>query len=324
MSNELSAPTPPEDRSASLALLIATLFWGASFTWAKAAGERVLHAAGLPPGAALGPILVLGWRFIVAGILWIILFPRARRGWSAASVTRTLIIGVPLGIGMMSQHLGLDRTSEAVAAFLTSLTIIFVPLMMTIALRKPPRATMWIGVITAAVGIYLMTGPTPRGFGWGELFGLFASILFSIYILAVNALTPLDDPIRLTAGQFFVAGFISLFTCLFVKGGEQVMLSRQAVTLVLAKNVVWSFSLLVIFATLGAYGILNRFQPRVDATRAALIYMVEPVFASAFAWWMTGRGLQRAGLIGAALILLANLVVELLAARTRVKIVVLD
>ena len=324
MSQESSASIPHDERNASLALLLATFFWGAAFTWAKAAGERVLRDGGLPPGAALGPMLILGWRFLLAGVLWTILFPRARRGWSMASVRRTLIIAVPLGVGMISQHLGLDRTSEAVAAFLTSLTIIFVPLLMTIALRKPPAATMWIGVLTAGVGIYLMTGPTPSGFGRGEVFGLGAAILFSFYILAVNALMPQDDPMRLTAGQFFVAGFIALAACVFVEGGHRIMFSPQIATLVFSRDVVVNLALLVVVPTVGAYGLLNYFQPRVDATRAALIYMVEPIFASAFAWYMTGRGLEKAGLIGAALILIANLVVELLAARTRVKVVVLD
>ena len=36
-----------------LALLTATLAWGGSFTWAKAAGDGVNHAAGLPSDALL-------------------------------------------------------------------------------------------------------------------------------------------------------------------------------------------------------------------------------------------------------------------------------
>jgi drug/metabolite transporter (DMT)-like permease len=324
MTTEQSAPPSTENRKAAMALLIATFFWGAAFTWAKVAGEHVLRDAQLPPGSVLGPVLILGWRFLLAGVLWLIIFPKARRGWSIASVKRTLIIGLPLGFGMILQHLGLDRTSEAVAAFLTSLTIIFVPLVMTIALRKPPAATMWIGVITAGVGIYLMTGPTPTGFGRGEVLGLGAAIVFTFYILSVNALMPLDSAARLTVGQFIVSGVICMATCLFVEGGRRVMLSPQIATLVFSKDVVINLCLLVIVPTIGAYGLLNYFQPLVDPTRAALIYMVEPIFASAFAWWMTGRGLEKTGLIGAALILIATLVVELLAARTREKVIVLD
>ena len=59
----------------TLGLLLATLAWGGSFTWAKAAGDGVNQAAGLASGALLGPILLLAWRFTAAGIFWLILFP---------------------------------------------------------------------------------------------------------------------------------------------------------------------------------------------------------------------------------------------------------
>ena len=85
----------PESRTAGqcrrqglpvLGLLLATLAWAGSFTWAKAAGDGVNQAAGLASGALLGPILLLAWRFTAAGIFWLILIPGARRHWSWASV----------------------------------------------------------------------------------------------------------------------------------------------------------------------------------------------------------------------------------------------
>ena len=68
--------------------------------------------------------------------------------------------------------LGLDRTSEAVSAFLTSLTVVFVPLLMVVIVRRPPRAALWLPVGLAALGIWLMTGAAPTGFGVGEVLGL--------------------------------------------------------------------------------------------------------------------------------------------------------
>ena len=56
---------------------------------------------------------------------------------------------------------------------------------------------------------------------------------------------------------------------------------------------------------------LNFFQPRVDPTRAALIYLVEPIFAAAYAYVATGRGLTGIGIVGAVLILVANVAVEM-------------
>src|SRR5439155_19859074 len=123
----LNYETPPKaatgKRAATLALLAATLFWGCGFTWAKQAGAAVNSLAGLPPGAPLGPIWLLALRFACAGALWMVIFPAARRGWSLKSVGRSAIAGAFLAAGLITQHLGLDRSSEAVTAFLTSLTI---------------------------------------------------------------------------------------------------------------------------------------------------------------------------------------------------------
>ena len=83
-------------------------------------------------------------------------------------IGRSIVLGAMLSCGMIVQHLGLDRTSEAVSAFLTSLTILFVPLILTLALRKPPAPVMWLGVVIATAGVWLMTGAAPSGFGVGE------------------------------------------------------------------------------------------------------------------------------------------------------------
>src|SRR5438874_2039358 len=123
---------------AVLALLLATVFWGIGFTWAKAAGERINERTGLPKGTALGPVLLLGVRFAAAAVLWLVLFPAARKGWSRRTIWRGAALGIILSAGLVSQHLGLDRTSEAVSAFLTNLTVIFVPLLMAMVSRKWP------------------------------------------------------------------------------------------------------------------------------------------------------------------------------------------
>src|SRR4051812_8710435 len=106
-------------RGAALALLGGTVFWGCGFTWAKAGGETINHALGAGDGAPIGPIFLLAIRFIFAAILWAILFPASRRGWSRKSFYNAAIIGGTVSVGLTTQHLGLDRTSEAVAAFLT-------------------------------------------------------------------------------------------------------------------------------------------------------------------------------------------------------------
>ncbi|MDB5330789.1 MAG: hypothetical protein JWP03_1940 [Phycisphaerales bacterium] len=312
-----SVPSSPRSaqRTAALALVLATFFWGSGFTWAKMGGEAVHRAAGLPDGSGFGPIFILAWRFTLAGVAWLVMFPAARRGWTWRSAARSGLIGGLLGFAIIVQHLGLDLTSEAVSAFLTSLTILFVPILMTVVLRKPPRPVLWLGVGVATAGVWLMTGATPAGFGRGEAMGLACSFAFGVYILVVNAIVPREVPWRITAGQFIVAGAMCFAACAFTPHGAA-NLRPAAMARILATPAVWqNVVLLAIFPTIAAFGLLTHFQPRLDATRAALIYLVEPIVAAAYAAVTVHHGLGWRAIEGAALILVANVMVELLSSR---------
>lgn len=310
------------------ALLIGTVFWGCGFTWAKAAGEAVQDAAGLPREAAFGPVFILAWRFLLASALWFVVFPASRRGWSKGGLNWAILIGVPLGGGLVVQHIGLDRTTEAVSAFLTSLTILFVPLLMMLVLRKPPRAVLWIGVALATAGVWLMTGAQPTGFGWGEILGIAAAFLFSLYILAVNAATARETPWRMVGAQFGITAFGCFIACACLRGGPA-NLHPAAMAHILSVRAVWlNLSFLTVFTTLVSFGLLTFFQPLLDPTRAALIYLAEPVFATLYAAFAVGHRAGWMTLAGAALILIANVVVEVLSARGDVgaeeKLVLID
>jgi drug/metabolite transporter (DMT)-like permease len=307
----------PGVRAAELALLFATLVWGSSFAWAKQGGDALNRLTGTGPNSPVGPLMLMGWRFLGAGILWVILFPRSRRGWSSASLLRGLLLGSLMGVGLVLQVLGLDRTSEAVSAFLTSLSIIWVPTIMTLALGRPPAMIFWAGVALAAAGVWLMTGAVPGGFGIGELLGLGCSVVFSVHIIALNGLLPRDDPFRMTAAQLLVAGLIPLLLVLFVPSGAAKFTHAVAFPVWAPREVWLNLVLLVLFPTLVSFGLMTFFQPRVDPTRAALIYLTEPIFAAIYAWIFVGRNLGKTELLGAALILAANAMVELVNVRSR-------
>ncbi len=68
--------------------------------------------------------------------------------------------------------------------------------------------------------------------------------------------------------------------------------------------------LLTLLPTLIAFALLNLFQPRIDPTRSALIYLMEPVAAAGYAYFAVGRTLHGIAIVGAVLILVANIVVE--------------
>ena len=297
----------------TLALLLATMAWGGSFTWAKAAGDGINQALGLPAGALMGPILLLAWRFTATGVLWLVLFPGARRGWSWPALGRSVLLGVLLWAGQTVQMLGLDRTSEAVNAFLTSLTVVFVPFLMMVVVRRPPRAPIWLAVSLAALGIWLMTGATPTGFGAGEMLGLACAVFFSAHMIALGEVARYDSPWQIGAGQFLSVGLGSAVTCLFVSHGP-VSLTLPSQWAIISSSQLWpQVVLLIVVSTMAAFGLMFYFQPQLDPSHAALIYLAEPIFAALYAYVATGKGLSAGALLGASLILAANALVELIA-----------
>jgi drug/metabolite transporter (DMT)-like permease len=273
----------------------------------------------------------LSLRFGLAAALWFLLFPAARRGWTRASASRALALGFLLWFPMTLQMLGLDRTSEAVSAFLTSLTIVFVPLAMTFVLGRPPRTRMWVAVAVAGSGIWLMTGAAPTGFGLGELLGLFCAVFFSAHLIALTHIMPKESVWRMGLGQFVVVGIGAGAVSLAV-GGAPAMAPAATWRILRASAgggvfgpasiggaaagaassaagaIGLHLAFVVVFSTMIAFGLTFAFQPRVTPTRAAIIYVAEPVFAALFAWLVAGRALSAVAGAGAALIILANAV----------------
>jgi drug/metabolite transporter (DMT)-like permease len=314
----MTETTENRQRTATVALLFATLFWGCGFAWAKTGGENVNRLAGLQQGAGVGPIWLLAIRFLTAGLIWLIVFPASRRGWTIRSVGRAAAAGSFLAAGLVVQHLGLDRGSEAVIAFLTSLTILFVPLIMTVVLRKPPAGVLWLGVALAVVGVWLMTGAGADGrFGVGEVLGVACAVLFSLHLISVNAILGGDSAARMTAGQFLTVGVLCAIACCFVERGAASLAPSRAIELILSPGVTFNLAMMILFVTLGAFGLQTHFQRYVDPTRAALLYLVEPIFAALYPWIVHGRGLTTVATAGAALILVANVIVEVIQSRRK-------
>jgi drug/metabolite transporter (DMT)-like permease len=301
-------PSPRAQRIAAGYLVLATVFWGCSFTWAKFVGDFANQRLGLPRNHPAGPIVIIGYRFILAAVAWFLLFPQARRGWTRVSIRRGLLLGVLMASGMVLQMLGLDRTTAPVSSFLTALTVLFVPVISMVRWLRSPTPIQWIGVALATVGIWMLTGASPTGFGVGEMLGLSCAIAFSFYLLAVNAIVPHDDPYRMTGAALLVTGLIAfgVSAALLARGGA--MDWRLPI-----EFPVWPRLLLLAFLpTVASFGLLTFFQPKLDATQAALIYLCEPIFTAIYDYAETRHRMTGLAIAGAMLIILANVMVELL------------
>jgi drug/metabolite transporter (DMT)-like permease len=120
----------------------------------------------------------------------------------------------------------------------------------------------------------------------------------------------------MVGAQFAITAATCFGACAFLDGGP-VNLHPARMASILAVRAVWlNLSLLTVFTTLVAFGLLTFFQPVMDPTRAALIYLAEPIFATLYAAIAAGHRASLMTLAGAGLILIANLLVEVLSSRS--------
>ncbi len=299
------------ERQAVLLLLLACVLWGMSFNWSKEAqallGQRLVSASQDSRAESLGPAAFLAVRFLSAALIWALLFPRSLRGWTAATVRGSTLGGMLLASGMLLQHYGLAKTSESLSAFLTSLVVLFTPLMASSVLKHRVSAKLWACVACAAIGVAFMTLYREEGrFDRGAMLGLLCAVVFSVHILVVDSVGKRESPWQFALGQFVTACAVFTVFGLMLPGGAHLLNPSLTCKAMYSVEFLKLLGLTVILATVICFGIMFTFQPRTSPTRAALIYLTEPIFATVYAWRVADRGITSTALAGAALIILAN------------------
>jgi drug/metabolite transporter (DMT)-like permease len=147
------------------------------------------------------------------------------------------------------------------------------------------------------------------------MLGLACAVFFSAHMIALGEVARWDSPWQMAAGQFLSVGIGSAIVSLFIShGGAPLTLSVQWA--IVTGSELWLYVVLIIVvSTMAAFGLMFYFQPKLDPTRAALIYLAEPVFAALYAYVAVGRTLSVIALLGASFILTANVLVEILERR---------
>jgi drug/metabolite transporter (DMT)-like permease len=272
-------------RGGELALVVAAICFGTTFLVVQEAVERV------------EPLPFLAVRFLVgAAALW----PLARRRPASAGELRDgAQAGVALLVGYVLQTVGLQYTSSATSAFITYMLVVFVPVLALVLLRRRPHPVTLAGIAVAVVGLVLLTDPGGEGagFGRGELLTLGCAVAFAAHVVILGETARRHDPVRLAAIQVAVVGVGCLVPGAALGGyGFPFVAVLAAVATAL-------------FATAAAFVLQVRGQATVPPARAALLLLLEPVFAALLAS-ITGEALSAVQLGGAGLILIAVVLSE--------------
>ncbi len=285
-------------------LIFATMLWGGTFAVVK----RSL--------ADSSPMMFVGWRFFLAFLLLIPFIFKYRKEFTGKGILAGGFLGLLYFLGFATQTVGLKYTLATKSAFITAVSVVLVPLMQTTIEKRPPAKSTLVGTAFVFAGVlFLSSGggnifaflsDLGTNFNIGDFLTLLCAISFAAYIVYLDISSSshgfwviLIMQIGVTALFSFLAAF--LFD---VTGIEPIKFSFTG-------NIIFGLVYTVIFTTLLTTVILTKYQKNITPSKAALIYSLEPLFASVFAFVLLGETLGTFAVIGASLIFIGLVISEI-------------
>jgi len=283
--------TAPRGR-AELAIVITAFLWGSTFTVVKEA----LHD--------ISTFLFLALRFCVGSLLLAAVYRGRFSGKGDGRLFRQagLVTGSLLFLGYALQTEGLHLTTASKSAFLTGLYIVLVPFFSSLVSKTRPRAVEVGGAIAGCAGTALLSAQgSVWNLGVGEWLTIGCAAAFAAHMVAVEHYSRRMSYELLAVLQVAAVGAWSLVALPWLETPRVVWSGR-----------VWfALTLTAVFATAVSFALYTWAQRHTSATRAALLFSLEPVFAGLVAWVAAGEVWTLRMLGGATLILGGILMVEL-------------
>ena len=190
------------------------VIWGVAFVAQSAGMEYV------------GPFTYNGVRSILGGLVLLpcIALLDKIRGNLGENDSRTkggrelLAGGVCCGLILFAassfQQFGIQYTSVGKAGFITAMYILLVPIM-GIFIHRKAGVKVWIGVVFAVCGLYLLCMSEGLRLEKGDALVLVCAVIFSLHILVIDFFSPKVDGVRMSCIQFWVCGILSM-NCSFL------------------------------------------------------------------------------------------------------------
>lgn len=212
-----------------------------------------------------------------------------------------LICGTALCIASNFQQLGIAYSTVGKSAFITALYIVLVPLL-GLFFKKKLSIQIWIGVILAMIGLYLLCMKDEVFvLSTGDIYLLLCAFFFTIQITAVDHFAPKVNCVALSMMQFFVTAILSGIGMIFTKIPTWADITAAAIPLLYAG--VLSCGIAYTLQIVG--------QKYLSATVATLIMSLESVFAALAGWLILNELLSTKELIGCGLVFAAVILTQI-------------
>lgn len=265
-------------------LFLVTLIWGTTFIAVKGA---------LDGFAASWLVLA---RFVIASVLLAPLAKRLDRSSLRAGVELGLILCICYG----TQAVGLQYTTTSRSAFITALFVVLVPLVMWFKGQPISRRVALASLAAfAGVGFLSFDGAPPN---IGDAITVLCALGYSAYIIRMEKYTKELDTLAMTLAQTMgVTAWASLWV-----GTELLITGFSPPEAVPWESIIY---LAVIATALTTY-LQTLGQKLVGAAQTAILYMLEPVWAAIFAYFILNEVLGWQGWLGATMIVVSTIAVQ--------------
>ena len=214
-----------------------------------------------------------------------------------------------LGLAALFQQIGIVSTSATNAGFFTGLYVLMVPLI-GIFLLKIPHWSIWPCVVICFFGSILLGTSKESLFSLdlniGDIWVIISALFWAMHLHIVSYSVKCFPVLIFSILQFVLCGtFLFLYGILFKK--DLIFNFESINSYAIFTLLYYSLGSVCIGFTLQMFG-----QRLVSPTPAALIMSSEAVFAGIFGWLILSEVLNLKGLVGASLILLGILLVQIL------------
>ncbi len=260
--------------------MLAGSLWGLGGVAAKA-----LFSSGLSPAALLS-LRMWGAVLLFAALLRGRLLPAPRSAWAV------LALGLAMAAVQFTFYATIDLLGVATAIFLQYTG----PAMIALYLWTRGQRPNWLAVGVATAGCLLLAGGGLRLSPAGLAYGLVSAALLGVVNVLTRERVALgDDPWALVAWSMGVAALAWL----------AVVPPWRAVA-AMGSPAGWALAVaIIVLATVVPFGIFSAALRVLDAGRASIVAMVEPVVGAVAAWIWLHEALSAGQIAGGALILAA-------------------
>lgn len=292
-------------RTALVLLLLVSFIWGSEFTLIDLAMKVI-------------PVLTYNSvRFTLAGLALIPLFWLSKEVLPKHLVKPLILKGAILGfllfIAFYTQTEGLRHTTVSNAGFITGLGTPLVPVLGLLFFNTRASRYVWLGVLFATIGLYLLTVGDKLTFNNGDAMVLICAFAFAIHILLTGRFVDTLPVIPLTIVQLLAVGlysgisaYLSPEPAFYLQGNPPLTWYESLFTpIVLAAVLIAG-----LLGTAYAYWAQSACQKLLPDYKVALVFTLEPIFACLTAWLVLGERLGAIGFVGAFGILLGMIIAE--------------